>query len=283
MPRIYKCISAVIIILFSLSEKSALATIIKASGESVFLSNITLGCNHALNQARQKAQILAGSGKILSYQSKYCSSNEQDAGCVLDKYSTLSFDSVIVEEKKLSQEISTHQIQNQSIYTCEVQYEFDIKPINQNNGLIYDFSINNQLFLAPPTPESSFIKKDDSRFPELSFEVESSKPFYFYLFQQLNYLHDTKNIFLIYPNSIDQDVLINYKSTIPIKNDQYKFKISYPSNIDEPSIIVPLIGFISKEKLTIPSELSFDQLGQFILKHQSQITYFQEYYSVYKK
>ena len=152
MPRIYKCISAVIIILFSLSQKSALATIIKANGESVFLSNITLGCNHALNQARQKAQILAGSSKILSFQSKYCSSNEQDAGCVLDKYSSLSFDSIIVEEKKLSQELSMHQIQNQSIYTCEVQYEFDIKPINQNNGVIYEFSFNNQLFLAPSTP-----------------------------------------------------------------------------------------------------------------------------------
>ena len=208
MPRIYKCISAVIIILFSLSQKSALATIIKANGESVFLSNITLGCNHALNQARQKAQILAGSSKILSFQSKYCSSNEQDAGCVLDKYSSLSFDSIIVEEKKLSQELSMHQIQNQSIYTCEVQYEFDIKPINQNNGVIYEFSFNNQLFLASSTPESNFIKRDDSNFPELSFEVESSKPFYFYLYQQLNYLDDKKNIFLIYPNFIDPDVLI---------------------------------------------------------------------------
>ena len=102
MPRIYKCISAVIIILFSLSQKSALATIIKANGESVFLSNITLGCNHALNQARQKAQILAGSSKILSFQSKYCSSNEQDADCVLDKYSSLSFDSQIIKSSLLS-------------------------------------------------------------------------------------------------------------------------------------------------------------------------------------
>ena len=283
MPRIYKCISAVIIILFSLSQKSALATIIKASGESVFLSNITLGCNHALNQARQKAQILAGSSKILSFQSKYCSSNEQDAGCVLDKYSSLSFDSIIVEEKKLSQELSMHQIQNQSIYTCEVQYEFDIKPINQNNGVIYEFSFNNQLFLAPSTPESNFIKRDDSNFPELSFEVESSKPFYFYLFQQLNYLDDKKNIFLIYPNLIDPDVLINNRTAIPVNNDQYKFRISFPINVDEQSIIVPLIGIISKEKLIVPAELSFDQLGQFLLKHQNQITYFQEHYSVYKK
>jgi len=283
MPRIYKCISAVIIILFSLSQKSALATIIKANGESVFLSNITLGCNHALNQARQKAQILAGSSKILSFQSKYCSSNEQDAGCVLDKYSSLSFDSIIVEEKKLSQELSMHQIQNQSIYTCEVQYEFDIKPINQNNGVIYEFSFNNQLFLAPSTPESNFIKRDDSNFPELSFEVESSKPFYFYLFQQLNYLDDKKNIFLIYPNLIDPDVLINNRTAIPVNNDQYKFRISFPINVDEQSIIVPLIGIISKEKLIVPSELSFDQLGQFLLKHQNQITYFQEHYSVYKK
>ena len=283
MPRIYKCISAVIIILFSLSQKSALATIIKASGESVFLSNITLGCNHALNQARQKAQILAGSSKILSFQSKYCSSNEQDAGCVLDKYSSLSFDSIIVEEKKLSQELSMHQIQNQSIYTCEVQYEFDIKPINQNNGVIYEFSFNNQLFLAPSTPESNSIKRDDSNFPELSFEVESSKPFYFYLFQQLNYLDDKKNIFLIYPNLIDPDVLINNRTAIPVNNDQYKFRISFPINVDEKSIIVPLIGIISKEKLIVPAELSFDQLGQFLLKHQNQITYFQEHYSVYKK
>ena len=283
MPRIYKCISAVIIILFSLSQKSALATIIKANGESVFLSNITLGCNHALNQARQKAQILAGSSKILSFQSKYCSSNEQDAGCVLDKYSSLSFDSIIVEEKKLSQELSMHQIQNQSIYTCEVQYEFDIKPINQNNGVIYEFSFNNQLFLAPSTPESNFIKRDDSNFPELSFEVESSKPFYFYLFQQLNYLDDKKNIFLIYPNLIDPDVLINNRTAIPVNNDQYKFRISFPINVDEQSIIVPLIGIISKEKLIVPAELSFDQLGQFLLKHQNQITYFQEHYSVYKK
>ena len=283
MPRIYKCISAVIIILFSLSEKSALATIIKASGESVFLSNITLGCNHALNQARQKAQILAGSSKILSFQSKYCSSNEQDAGCVLDKYSSLSFDSIIVEEKKLSQELSMHQIQNQSIYTCEVQYEFDIKPINQNNGVIYEFSFNNQLFLAPSTPESNFIKRDDSNFPELSFEVESSKPFYFYLYQQLNYLDDKKNIFLIYPNFIDPDVLINNRTAIPVNNDQYKFRISFPINVEEQSIIVPLIGIISKEKLIVPAELSFDQLGQFLLKHQNQITYFQEHYSVYKK
>jgi len=283
MPRIYKCISAVIIILFSLSQKSALATIIKANGESVFLSNITLGCNHALNQARQKAQILAGSSKILSFQSKYCSSNEQDANCVLDKYSSLSFDSIIVEEKKLSQELSMHQIQNQSIYTCEVQYEFDIKPINQNNGVIYEFSFNNQLFLAPSTPESNFIKRDDSNFPELSFEVESSKPFYFYLYQQLNYLDDKKNIFLIYPNFIDPDVLINNRTAIPVNNDQYKFRISFPINVDEQSIIVPLIGIISKEKLIVPAELSFDQLGQFLLKHQNQITYFQEHYSVYKK
>jgi hypothetical protein len=283
MPRIYKCISAVIIILFSLSQKSALATIIKANGESVFLSNITLGCNHALNQARQKAQILAGSSKILSFQSKYCSSNEQDAGCVLDKYSSLSFDSIIVEEKKLSQELSMHQIQNQSIYTCEVQYEFDIKPINQNNGVIYEFSFNNQLFLAPSTPESNFIKRDDSNFPELSFEVESSKTFYFYLYQQLNYLDDKKNIFLIYPNFIDPDVLINNRTAIPVNNDQYKFRISFPIDVEEQSIIVPLIGIISKEKLIVPAELSFDQLGQFLLKHQNQITYFQEHYSVYKK
>ncbi len=283
MPRIYKCISAVIIIIFSLSQKSALATIIKASGESVFLSNITLGCNHALNQARQKAQILAGSSKILSFQSKYCSSNEQSAGCILDKYSSLSFDSIIVEEKKISEKISTHQIQNQSIYTCEVQYEFDIKPINQNNGVIYEFSFNNQLFLAPSTPESNFIRKDDSSFPELSFEVESNKPFYFYLFQQLNYLNDKKNINLIYPNSIDPDVLINIASTIPVNNDQYKFRISFPINVDEKSIIVPLIGIISKEKLIVPSELSFDQLGQFLLKNQNKITYFQKHYSVYKK
>ena len=283
MPRIYKCISAVIIILFSLSQKSALATIIKANGEAVFFSNITLGCNHALNQARQKAQILAGSSKILSFQSKYCSSNEQDAGCVLDKYSSLSFDSIIVEEKKLSQELSMHQIQNQSIYTCEVQYEFDIKPINQNNGVIYEFSFNNQLFLAPSTPESNFIKRDDSNFPELSFEVESSKPFYFYLYQQLNYLDDKKNIFLIYPNFIDPDVLINNRTAIPVNNDQYKFRISFPINVEEQSIIVPLIGIISKEKLIVPAELSFDQLGQFLLKHQNQITYFQEHYSVYKK
>ena len=117
----------------------------------------------------------------------------------------------------------------------------------QNNNLIYDFSLNNQLFLAPSTPESNFIKKDDNNFPELSFEIESSKPFYFYLFQQLNYLHDTKNIFLIYPNSIDPDVLINNASTIPVNNDQYKFRISFPPNIDEPSIIIPLIGIISKE------------------------------------
>ena len=283
MPRIYKCISAVIIILFSLSQKSALATIIKANGESVFLSNITLGCNHALNQARQKAQILAGSSKILSFQSKYCSSNEQDAGCVLDKYSSLSFDSIIVEEKKLSQELSMHQIQNQSIYTCEVQYEFDIKPINQNNGVIYEFSFNNQLFLAPSTPESNFIKRDDSNFPDLSFVVESSKPFYFYLYQQLNYLDDKKNIFLIYPNFIDPDVLINNRTAIPVNNDQYKFRISFPIDVEEQSIIVPLIGIISKEKLIVPAELSFDQLGQFLLKHQNQITYFQEHYSVYKK
>ena len=223
------------------------------------------------------------SGKIFSYQSKYCTSNEQSAGCVLDKYSSLSFDSIVVEEKILSQEIFTHQIQNQSIYICEVQYEFDIRPINQNNNLIYDFSLNNQMFLAPFTPESNFIKKDDSNFPELSFEIESSNPFYFYLFQQLNYLHDKKNMYLIYPNVIDQNILINYKSTIPIKNDQYKFKISYPPDVDEPSIVVPLIGIISTEKLTLPSELSFDQLGQLLLKHQNQITYFQEYYSVYKK
>ena len=176
-----------------------------------------------------------------------------------------------------------HQIQNQSIYTCEVQYEFDIKPINQNNGVIYEFSFNNQLFLAPSTPESNSIKRDDSNFPELSFEVESSKPFYFYLFQQLNYLDDKKNIFLIYPNLIDPDVLINNRTAIPINNDQYKFRISFPINVDEKSIIVPLIGIISKEKLIVPAELSFDQLGQFLLKHQNQITYFQEHYSVYKK
>ena len=283
MLKIYKWQFFLIIFLVSSVLQPAFTEIIITKGESVFTSNINLGCNHALNQARQKAQILAGSGKILSFQSKYCSSNEKDAGCVIDKYSSLSFDSVIVEEKQLSQEISTHQIQNQSIYTCEVRYEFDIKPMYQNNSLIYDFSLNNQLFLVPPTPESNFINKDDSNFPELSFEIESSKPFYFYLFQQLNYLHDKKNIYLIYPNSIDPDVLINNASTIPVNNDQYKFRISFPPNVDEPSIIVPLIGIISKEKLSIPSELSFDQLGQLLLKHQDQITYFQEHYSVYKK
>lgn len=283
MLKIYKWQFFLIIFLVSSVLQSAFTEIIITKGESVFTSNINLGCNHALNQARQKAQILAGSGKILSFQSKYCSSNEKDAGCVLDKYSTLSFDSVIVEEKKLLQEISSHPIQNQSIYICEVEYEFEIKPINQKNNVIYDFSLNNQLFLAPLTPESNFIKKDDSNFPELLFKVESSKPFYFYLFQQLNYLHDTKNIFLIYPNSIDLDVLINNASTIPVNNDQYKFKISFPPNVDEASIIVPLIGIISKEKLTIPSELTFDQLGQLLLKHQNQITYFQEHYSVFKK
>lgn len=283
MLKIYKRIIFLIIFLICYLLQPAFTEIIIAKGESVFISNINLGCNHALNQARQKAQILADSGKIFSYQSKYCTSNEQSAGCVLDKYSSLFFDSIVVEEKKLSQEVFIHQIQNQSIYACEVQYEFDIEPINQNNNLIYDFSLNNQVFLAPFMPESNFIKKDDKSFPELSFEIESSKPFYFYLFQQLNYLHDKKNIYLIYPNAIDRNILINYKSTIPIKNDQYKFKISYPLNVDEPSIVVPLIGIISKEKLTVPSELSFDQLGQLLLKHQNQITYFQEYYSVYKK
>ena len=79
------------------------------------------------------------------------------------------------------------------------------------------------------------------------------------------------------------NILINNASTIPINNDQYKFKISFPPNINEPSIIVPLIGIISKEKLSVPSKLSFEQLGQFLLKHQSQITYFQEQYAVYKK
>ncbi len=282
MPKIYKWQLLILILVCSVLQP-AFTEIIITKGDSVFISNINLGCNHALNQARQKAQILAGSSKILSFQSKYCSSNDQNTGCVLDKYSSLSFDSVIVEEKKLSQKISTHQIQNQSIYTCEAQYEFDIKPMYQNNSLIYDFSLNNQLFLAPSTPESNYIKKDDSNFPELSFEIESSIPFYFYLFQQLNYLHDKKNIYLIYPNSIDPDVLINNASTIPVNNDQYKFRISFPPNVDEPSIIVPLIGIISKEELSIPSELSFDQLGQFLLKHQNQITYFQEHYSVYKK
>ena len=77
--------------------------------------------------------------------------------------------------------------------------------------------------------------------------------------------------------------VINNASTIPVNNDQYKFRVSFPPNVDEPSIIVPLIGIISKEKLIIPSELSFDQLGQLLLKHQNQITYFQEHYSVYKK
>ena len=282
MLKIYRW-PFLLIILTCCILQPAWTEIIIAKGESVFTSNINLGCNHALNQARQKAQILSGSGKILSFQSKYCSTNKQDLGCVLDKYSSLSFDSVIVEEKKLSQVIFTHQIQNQSIYTCEVEYEFDIKPMYQNNSLIYDFSLNNQLFLAPLTPESNFIKKDDRNFPELSFAVESNKPFYFYLFQQLNYLHDTKNIFLIYPNSIDPDVLINNASTIPVNNDQYKLRISFPPNVDEPSIMVPLIGIISKEKLSIPSELNFAQLGQLLLKHQNQITYFQEHYSVYKK
>ena len=93
---------AIFLIIFLVSSvlQPAFTEIIITKGESIFTSNINLGCNHALNQARQKAQILAGSGKILSFQSKYCSSNEKDAGCVLDKYSTLlSFDSVIVERK----------------------------------------------------------------------------------------------------------------------------------------------------------------------------------------
>ena len=283
MLKIYKCHFLYIVILVFTFLKPAIAETIVTQGESVFTSNINLGCNHALSQARQKAQIVAGSSKILSFQSKYCSSNRQNAGCVLDKYSSLSFDSIIVAEKKLSEEISSYQIQNQSIYTCEVQYEFDIKPINQNNNVIYEFSLNNQLFLAPPTPESNIIKKDDTNYPELTVEVESNKPFYFYLFQQLNYLNDKKNIYLIYPNLIDPDVIINNVSTIPISNDHYKFRVSFPPNVDESSIIIPLIGVISNEKLIVPSELSFDQLGQFLLQHQNQITYFQKHYSVYKK
>ena len=283
MPKIYKWFLAFIIVNVYFSNKLLLAKTIKANGESVFLSNIALGCNHALDQARQKAQILSGSAKILSFQTKTCSSNEQNASCILDKYSSLTFDSVIVEEIKLSEKISANQIKNQSIYTCEVQYEFDIKSIKQNNNIIYDFSLNNQLFLAPSNPESDLIKKNDTSFPELTFEIESNEPFYFYLFQQLNYLNDKKNIYLIYPNSIDSDVMINNKFTIPRNNDQYKLRISFPSNVDEPSIIIPLIGIISKEKLIVPSELSFDQLGRFLLKNQNKIIYFQKYYSVYKK
>ena len=282
MPKIYKWQLLILILICSVLQP-ALTEIIITKGESVFISNINLGCNHALNQARQKAQILAGSSKILSFQSKYCSSNDQNTGCVLDKYSSLFFDSIVIEEKKLSEEISTFQMQNQNIYTCEVQYEFDIKPINQNNEVIYEFFLDNQVFLAPLTPESNYIKKDDSNFPDLSFEVKSSQPFYFYLFQQLNYINDKKNIYLIYPNSIDPNISINNASTIPINNDQYKFKISFPPNVNEQSIIVPLIGIISKEKMSVPSKLSFDQLGQFLLKHQSQITYFQKHYAVYKK
>ena len=98
MLKIYRW-PFLLIILTCCILQPAWTEIIIAKGESVFTSNINLGCNHALNQARQKAQILSGSGKILSFQSKYCSSNKQDAGCVLDKYSSLSFDSVIVEEK----------------------------------------------------------------------------------------------------------------------------------------------------------------------------------------
>ena len=55
------------------------AKTIIANGESVFYSNIALGCNHALNQARQKAQILAGTAKIYSFQTKSCKSNQADA------------------------------------------------------------------------------------------------------------------------------------------------------------------------------------------------------------
>ena len=70
MLKIYKWQFFLIIFLVSSVLQPAFTEIIITKGESVFTSNINLGCNHALNQARQKAQILAGSGKILSFQSK---------------------------------------------------------------------------------------------------------------------------------------------------------------------------------------------------------------------
>jgi len=259
------------------------AKTIIANGESVFYSNIALGCNHALNQARQKAQILAGTAKIYSFQTKSCKSNQDETGCILDKYSSLSFDSLITQEKKLKEEITSTQIQNKNIYTCEVQYEFDVEPINSYSDIFYEFTMNQETFLAPLAPRGQNITKDDQRFPDLTFNIQSNQPFYFYLYQQLNYLTDEKNIFLIYPNDIDNERVINHATTIPINEDQYQLKISFPQDVDEPSIVIPLIGIIAEEKISTPALLSFEQLGQLLLDNQSKINFFQKYYTVYKK
>ena len=283
MLKIYKWLWFSLVTLAIGTVPMVSAKTVIANGESVFYSNIALGCNHALNQARQKAQILAGTAKIYSFQTKSCKSNQDEAGCILDKYSSLSFDSLITQENKLKEEITSTLIQNKNIYTCEVQYEFDVEPINSYSDIFYDFTMNQETFLAPLTPRGQNITKDDQRFPDLTFNIQSNQPFYFYLYQQLNYLTDEKNIFLIYPNDIDNERVINHATTIPINEDQYQLKISFPQDVDEPSIVIPLIGIIAEEKISTPALLSFEQLGQLLLDNQSKINFFEKFYTVYKK
>ena len=56
--------------------------------------------------------------------------------------------------------------------------------------------------------------------------------------------------------------MINHATTIPINEDQYQLKISFPQDVDESSVVVPLIGIIAEEKINTPTLLSFEQLGQ---------------------
>lgn len=283
MLKTYKWLLLFLVTLIIGSSPMLSAKTVIANGESVFYSNIALGCNHALNQARQKAQILLGTAKIYSFQSKSCKSDMDSAGCILDKYSTLTFDSIITKEKKLKEEITSTQIQEENIYTCEVQYEFDVEAINSYSNIFYEFTMNQETFLAPLTPVGQDITKDDQRFPELIVNIQANKPFYFYLFQQLDYLTDKKNIFLLYPNDIDNERVINHSTSIPINKEQYQFKISFPKDVDEPSIVVPLIGIIAEEKISTPDLISFEQLGQLLLNNQSKVNFFQKFYTVYKK
>lgn len=259
------------------------ADVIQTKGESVFKSNINLGCNRALEEARKKAHMAIGSAKISSIEEKYCDSSQNEELCTITQLSNFHSESIIVSEKKISSKIEELKINQENIYTCDVVYEFELKKIDLNKNIYFDVKINEDTFLAPITPELEKISTIDDSYPNIQFSITTSKPTFFYIYQQLNYLEDDTNLFLIYPNLIDENKAINDGSKIPINDQDYSFKISFPRNVDEKSIIVPVVIIGSKVKLDSPLETSNELLGKFLLKNSQNIDFKKVFYSVFKK
>lgn len=280
MPKIFKKFFIFSVILI---YQQAIADTIITSGQSVFESNINLGCNYALNQARQQAQLLIGNSGLYSYQIKKCNSSKDSTPCSIDKFTSIDFKSVILSEKKVSENLSTIPLKKGNIYMCEVSYEFDVQPIQSNANFIFDFQLSDDVFIAPQAPTNGFIGKNDPLYPALSFNISNNQSFYLYLFQQLDYLKTKENIFLIYPNQIDPDVKINFDAAIPLQREEYAFKVSFPNDVEESSIIIPLIGILSTQPLEVPQSLNVEELGQLIVNNQKNIQYFRKQYAVYLK